>query len=127
MKDNNSISFIIISGIVILCIFASIVAFNMLPNNKESTSYFVKVEDDIDAKIESLHFSNGDLIINTIGNPQEYCVKTTKSEPDINNICWKQMNNNKAIIKAYEYKKYYVWIRDSKGNISESKSINTIN
>ena len=125
MKNNNSTSFIIISGIVILCVFASVIALNMLPNNKESTSYFVKVEDELEAKIDSIDFINGEIILKTIGNPKEYCIKTTKSEPDISNICWKEIFDNKAITKAYGYKKYYVWIKDKKGNISKSKSINT--
>ena len=125
MKSNNSTSFIIITGIVILCVFVGVVAFNILPNNNESTSYYVKVKDNTEAKIESLKYDNGNLTITTSGKTKEYCVKTTKSEPDLNNICWKKMTGNKAIVKAYGYKKYYVWVKDNENIISKFTSINT--
>lgn len=125
MENNNSTSFIIIVGIIILCVFVAVVAFNVLPNNIKSVSYYAKVKDEAESKIETLYYDKGNLIINTSGNPKEYCVKTTKTEPDSNNICWKQIINNNAITKAYGYKKYYVWIKDSNGNISKPESINT--
>ena len=123
-KNNNMTTFIIVSGITVLCIFAMVLAVNLLPNH-ESNSYYVKVEDNMGAKIEELYINNNKLIITTSGDAKEYCVKSTKSTPETNNICWKQIENNTASISIYKYKKYYVWIKDNSNNISTPMSINT--
>ena len=123
-KNNNMTTFIIVSGILVLCVFAIVLAVNLLPNH-ESNSYYVKVEDNMGAKIEELYINNNKLIITTSGDAKEYCVKSTKSTPETNNICWKQIENNTASISIYKYKKYYVWIKDNSNNISTPMSINT--
>lgn len=123
-KNNNMVTFIIVSGILVLCIFAIVLAVNLLPNH-ESNSYYVKVEDNMGAKIEELYINNNKLIITTSGDAKEYCVKSTRSTPESNNICWKQIENNTASISIYKYKKYYVWIKDNSNNISTPMSINT--
>lgn len=82
MKNNNSTTFIVVSSIFVLCVFAFVVAYNILPNNKESNSYYVKVGDDMSAKIETVEIHDGKLYITTSGDPIEYCVKSTKSKPD---------------------------------------------
>lgn len=124
MKKNNISTFIIVSGILVLIVFTFVLVLNLLPNH-ESNSYFVKVGDEMSAKIESLDISDNRLNITTSGDTKEYCVKSTKSTPDSNNICWKSINNNTASISIYKYKKYYVWIKDYSGNISSPMSINT--
>lgn len=123
-KNNNMTTFIIVSGILVLCVFVVVLAVNLLPNH-ESNSYYVKVEDNMGAKIEELYINNNKLIITTSGDAKEYCVKSTKSTPETNNICWKQIENNTASISIYKYKKYYVWIKDNSNNISTPMSINT--
>lgn len=125
MKKNNSTSFIVFAGILVLCVFAFVAAYNLLPNNKESNSYYVKVGDEMSAKIEGLDITNGTLNITTSGDAVEYCVKSTKSTPETNNLCWKSIKNNTASISIYRHKKYYVWIKDTNGNISNPMSINT--
>lgn len=125
MKNNNSTSFIIFSGILVLCIFTVVATLNILPKNKESDSYYVKVNEDMSAKVESLNIENGKLVITTSGDTEEYCVKSTRSMPENNNLCWKKVENNTATISIYQNKKYYVWIKDTKGNISFPMSLNT--
>lgn len=125
MKGNNSTTFIIFGGILILCIFTSITVVNLLPRNNQSNSYYVKVEDEMSAKVETLDIENNRLKITTSGDVAFYCVKSTKSTPDNNNICWKKIENNTASISIYHHKKYYVWIKDINGNISSPMSINT--
>ena len=49
---NNTTSFIITAGVVILIVFTGVVYFNMIPSN-ESDSYYVSVHDDLTDKIES--------------------------------------------------------------------------
>ena len=124
MKKNNMSTFIIVSGILVLSVFTFILVINLLPNY-ESNSYYVKVGDEMSAKIEALDIKDNKLNITTSGDAKEYCVKSTKSTPDSNNICWKSINNNTASISIYKYKKYYVWIKDFSGNISSPMSINT--
>ena len=124
-KDDNQITFIIVVGVIILCVFSFIFASSLLPINNESDSYFVKLEDDMNAKIESLDIENNKLKITMSGDTVSYCVKSTKSNPSVNSLCWKKVDNNVATISIYQYKKYYVWIKDANGNISIPMSINT--
>lgn len=125
MKNNRMSTFIIVSGIIVLVVFSFVVAINLLPNNVFSDSFYVKVEDDMSAKIESLDMNNNVLTITTSGDAIKYCVKSTKSTPKDNSICWKDINDNTAKISVYSNEKYYIWIQDKEGNISSPMSINT--
>ena len=125
MKNNNSTSFIVFAGLFVLCVFTAVSAINILSRNKQSNSYYVKVGDEMSAKIDALDIENGRLNIKTSGDTTLYCVKSTKSTPDDSNICWKKIENNTATISVYYNKKYYVWIKDINGNISNPMSINT--
>ena len=123
-NNQNQVTFIIIASIIILCVFAVVVAINFLPNF-ESDSYYVKVEDEMSAKIESLDILDNKLKITMSGDAKEYCVKSTKSTPSSNSLCWKKVEDNTATISIFPYKKYYVWVKDIDGNISIPMSINT--
>ena len=125
MKKTNEKTILILLAVLILGVFTGVIASNLLPDNKHSNSYFVKVEDDMGAKIESMVIDDGNLIITTSGDAKSYCVKSTKSTPAANALCWKDINDNTASISIYNYKKYYVWIKDINGNISIPMSINT--
>ena len=124
MKNNSITSFIIVLGIIIFIIFSSVLLVNLLPSY-ESNSYYGKVDVDMDAKLEYMHVDNYKLNIKTFGNAIEFCVKATRTTPEINNICWKKLNNNNGSVSVYRHKKYYVWIKDSNNNISTRASINT--
>ncbi len=124
-QSNNQTSFIIFAGIFIVCIFTVVATTNIIPRNNASDSYYVKVEEDINAKIEAFSIKNNKLIISTSGDASECCVKSTKTTPSENSLCWKKINNNEAIISVYENKKYYIWLKDNKGNISTPVSTNT--
>ena len=86
MNKNNQSTFILTAGLIVLIILTVVSVYNILPRNKESNSFYVKVEDDMSAKIESIESKNGKLDITTSGDAKEFCVKPTKSTPDINNI-----------------------------------------
>lgn len=124
MKKNNTTSFIIISGIIVLIVFAIVAAINLLPSH-ESNSYYVKVGDDMSAKIESVNIEDGKLLITTSGDPVEYCVKSTRTKPSVNSICWNKVINNNASISIFQGKKYYVWIKDDTDNISNYLIVNS--
>ena len=123
-KNNNMTSFIIVTGLIILLVFTAVLGINILPNY-ESNSYYVKVGDEMSAKIEALDIKKNKLNITTSGDAIYYCVKSTRSTPESNNICWKKIENNTASISVYKYKKYYVWVKDTNNNISSPMSINT--
>lgn len=125
MKENNELTFIITAGILVVVTFASVLIYNLMPKNTESNSYYVKVNEEMSAKIESLEINNSKLNIATSGDALKYCVKSTKSTPSKSSICWKNIANNNASISIYEYKKYYIWIMDTKGQISSPMSLNT--
>lgn len=123
MKGSRQTSFIIIAGVLVLGVFTFVVAYNLLPRNRQSNSYYVKVGETMSAKVDSLNIDGNVLTINTLGDATEYCVKTTRTTPDNGNICWKKIENNMAEINIYNYKKYYIWIKDASGNISSPMSI----
>ena len=123
-NENNSSAFIIAAGIVILIVFSVVTVINLLPNY-ESNSYFVKVDKEMSAKIESINIEDGKLLITTSGDPIEYCVKSTRTEPIANALCWNKVEDNKASISVFQHKKYYIWIKDEEGNISNYLSVNS--
>ena len=125
MKNNNKTTFIIVSGILVLVVFTFVATINILPKITSSDSYFVKAEDDMSAKVEALEIKNGKLTVITSGDAIEYCVKSTKSTPTDNALCWKKIENNKATISVYDYEKYYIWIKDTEGKVSSPMSVNT--
>lgn len=125
MKENNELTFILTTGILVLVVFTAVIIYNLMPQNAESNSYYVKVNEEMSAKIEALEIKNSKLNIVTSGDALKYCVKSTRSTPANNSICWKNISDNKASISIYKYKKYYIWIMDEKGQISSPMSINT--
>ena len=124
MKENNSTTFIIFTGLTILCIFTAVATINLLPEHNKSNAYYTKVDEEIDGKIESININSNKLNIITSGNIIEYCIKTTKTPPKQNNICWKKINNNNITTAIYPDKKYYIWIKDNQNKISTPTSIN---
>lgn len=122
-KSNNKTTFIIIAGIFILCVFAYVATINLLPNNS-SNSFFIK-NDNINASIDNVELVEGKLQITTSGESSDICVKATKSIPNNNAICWKELENNSVSISIFVGKEYFIWIRDYDGNISNYMIYNT--
>ena len=123
MKKNKNNVFIIITGIFIILVF-SVVLKNNINTKYESDSYYASDENNINAKISAYSIQNGKLFITTKDSSQ-ICIKTTKSIPDENHICWKNIENNRYSQSVYKNKKYYLWTKDEFGNLSSVKSIYT--
>ena len=87
--------------------------------NDNDDKYYAKPNEDMIARIDKITKGEDKLIITTIGNPVAYCLKTTKSIPQNNSLCWNKIENNKVEVSYFKYKKYYVWIKDNEGRISE--------
>lgn len=111
------------AGILVLSIFTVIAVYNIMPKNRESNSYYVKVGEEMDAKIEDFVIDKEHLTITTSGDVAEYCVKSTRSTPSPSSLCWKKIENDTATISIYAYKKYYIWLKDDSGSISIPLSI----
>lgn len=122
MKNNNN-TFIVAGGILILSVFSFVIAKNILPDNNDN-QYYAKPNENMTAKIDKIEKENNKIIITTVGDPKAYCLKTTKSIPSINSLCWNKIENNKVELSYFEYKKYYVWIKDKDNRISERVVIN---
>lgn len=122
MKNSNS-TFIVAGGILILSVFSFVIAKNILPDNNDN-QYYAKPNENMTAKIDKIEKENNKIIITTVGDPTAYCLKTTKSIPSINSLCWNKIENNKVELSYFEYKKYYVWIKDKDSRISERVVIN---
>ena len=133
----NKLSIKII-GTLIVVVFFLVLALNILPNTSNLSNNSVIPSDitenntainkDNGAKIISLNIENDKLKIVFDNEVSEYCIKTTKTKPTMNNICFKKIQNNTVYTSIYKYKKYYIWTKDYNGNISnyistESKNI----
>ncbi len=125
MKGSKQTSFIIVAGILVLAVFIFVVTYNMLPRNRQSNSYYVKVGETMSAKIDSINIDNDTLVLTTLGDAIEYCVKSTRTTPGPGNICWKKIHDNKATIQIYNYKQYYIWIKDTSGTVSSPMRIDS--
>lgn len=132
----NKLSIKII-GTLIVVVFFFVLALNILPNTSNLSNNSVIPSDITEnniidkgnsAKIISLNIENDKLKIVFDNEVSEYCIKTTKTKPTMNNICFKKIQNNTVYTSIYKYKKYYIWTKDYNGNISnyistESKNI----
>ena len=134
----NKLSIKII-GTLIVVVFFFVLILNILPDTSNSSNNSV-ISDDINtstnintnetngAKIISLSMENDKLKIVLDDGVSEYCIKTTKTKPTMNSICFKRVDTNIVYTSIYKYKKYYIWTKDYNGNISnyistESKNI----
>ena len=132
MKKNDTMKpFIIVSGIMILIIFTVILGINVATKLEEDSNEGTGLETSAkyvtfeSAKVEKMDVKDNKLYITTSGDAKKFCAKSTKSTPEDNNICWKDIDDNESSISVYKNKKYYVWIKDSDNNISNPVSINT--
>lgn len=133
----NKLSIKII-GTLIVVVFFFVLILNILPDTSNSSNNSVISNDitenntainkDNGAKIISLSMENDKLKIVLDDGVSEYCIKTTKTKPTMNSICFKRVDTNIVYTSIYKYKKYYIWTKDYNGNISnyistESKNI----
>lgn len=123
MKNNKATAFITAGGLIILGVFSIVCTMNLIPQGIMSDSYYAKLEEDMTSKIESITIDTGTLVVVTSGNADSVCVKATKSVPTNNSVCWKKVSDDKIQISVFEEKVYYVWLKDSEGNVSASREI----
>lgn len=137
----NKLSIKII-GTLIVVIFFFVLILNIMPSNSNSnnnlstnsvisndisTSTNINTNETNGAKIISLSMENDKLKIVLDDGVNEYCIKTTKTKPSVNSICFKRVDTNIVYASIYKYKKYYIWTKDYNGNISNYISVDSRN
>lgn len=118
MKQNRFTSQIIIFGVIVIGVFVYVATINLINGN--SSNNFYASDKKVDGKIDNYYVSNNKLIVEVSGNIQSICVKTTRSIPENNSICWNDVVDSRYDISVFEYKSYYIWIRDVNGNVSDA-------
>lgn len=111
MKDLNKKTTIFVLGILIIIVFTFISVSSLLNFQKESNNYYIKLNDKIEEKLEKIEVVDNQLFINTNDDKIIYCIKTTKSTPTNNSLCWNSVKNNEAVINLYSFKQYYLWLK----------------
>ena len=120
----NKLSIKII-GTLIVVVFFFVLILNILPGTNINTN------ETNGAKIISLSMENDKLKIVLDDGVSEYCIKTTKTKPTMNSICFKRVDTNVdtniVYTSIYKYKKYYIWTKDYNGKISNYTSVDSRN
>ena len=123
MKNVNQTTFKIVLGIIILFVFSYVSYLNIKTDVLQSDSYFAKNEEEMIAKIESYEINDSTLKLVTSGDIKSYCIKSTRSEPNEDSICWKDTDTNINFINVLKGNRYYLWIKDENNNISNFRII----
>ena len=134
----NKLSIKII-GTLIVVVFFFVLALNIMPSNgsnknlstnsviSNNISSSINTNETNGAKIISLSMENDKLKIVLDDGVSEYCIKTTKTKPTMNSICFKRVDTNIVYTSIYKYKKYYIWTKDYNGKISNYTSVDSRN
>lgn len=122
-KENKSMLFFML-GIVVIVMLSIISLVNVFQKiEEESYSLAPSINENNLTGISSLEIDDNILNIYASNNNVDFCIKTTKSTPELNNICWKKTVNNNLKVSLLKYKKYYIWVKDLNNNIKGPQSI----
>lgn len=111
--------YIVLVIVVILFFGIAVYVINDNYNNMKANSIQLANDD-----LKNISYENGKIRIDVSNNIKEYCIKTTKSKPSKNNICFNRINNT-AYVSVYENKKYYLWLIDNNGILSDYIELNS--
>ena len=125
MKDTKTTSYILILGMIVLGIFTYVAVSNIFGDNISSNQFFSKTNKEVDAYIDNTQIIDDKLLITTGGDARELCIKTTKTKPSVNALCWTSVENNTVSLSVYNYKTYYIWLKDSNNKISDCVEYNS--
>lgn len=108
----------VIIGAFILGVFMAISVINMSGVNNYQLSTNV---------VKRINYDDGKINIKTREDIASVCVKSTKTEPAVDSLCWIDTIDNETTISIYEYKTYYIWVKDGNGLVSYYNKYNTQN
>ena len=117
MNNTKLTTPIIFMGVFIFCIFTYVSVINIFIN-KSSDSYLSSENSPINATIKNTEYQKGKLIVTISGEAVKGCIKSTKTIPDSNSTCWKEIDNYQFSSSVLKNKTYYIWIMDKNGLIS---------
>lgn len=117
MKSSNLNAMTIVLGVFILFVFSYISVTNLIPSNA-TNKYYASDDIGIDARIIKTDIIDGRLVVNIEGDAIKGCIKTTKSNPKINDFCWIDIVDNSFSTSIFKNKKYYIWLIDKDNKIS---------
>lgn len=107
---------ILVIGILFFSIAVYVINNNYSNMQANSTGY-------VNEDVRNISYENNKLRIDVSSNIDKYCIKTTKTKPEKNNICFNKITNT-AYASIYEYKKYYLWLLDKNDVVSDYIEIN---
>lgn len=104
--------YLVVIVVILIGILFTSVGINTINNSNEISNNTVT-----DTNL-NLSYENNKLRLDVTDSTKEFCIKTTKSKPNINNICFNKINNT-AYVSVYTYQRYYLWLKDNNNNISD--------
>ena len=96
--------FFIIVGAIILGLFITISIISLADRN----SYYNSMD-----VIKKIEYIDNKLVITTSDDISSVCVKGTKSDPNMDSLCWVDTEDDKSITSIYEYKTYHIWVKSN--------------
>ena len=118
MNNKKGNKTLVILGAIILGIFIS----TSMVNIAEKDEYYLSTD-----VVKSTNYVDGKLVVETNDYMTSVCVKQTKTEPDLDSLCWVDTIDNKASMSIYEYKTYHIWTKDANNVVSYYAKYNTNN
>ena len=112
--------YIVIASSIVLGVFIAVIFMNLHLANNEGTYYSSSI-------VEAINYESGKLSVTVKNENSAVCIKQTKTTPSNNSLCWTNTINRSVKMSIYEYKTYYVWIKDSNGVIKYYGKYNTNN
>ena len=112
--------YIVIASSIVLGVFIAVIFMNLHLANNEGTYYSSSI-------VEAINYESGKLSVTVKNENSAVCIKQTKTTPSNNSLCWTNTINRSVKMSIYEYKTYYVWIKDSNGVITYYGKYNTNN
>ena len=109
MDNKKKKTFLVVIGAIILGIFMSISIINILSDDE----YFLST-----SVVEKIDYTDGKLIVKTRDDIKSVCIKQTKTTPGLDSLCWVDTINNVSTTSVYEYKTYYIWVKDNNNAIT---------
>ena len=116
MKNKKTI--LLYLGAIIMCLFGGILFFNL--QVEDNNSFYSKIENN------NIRLTKEGIKVHISADIRysKYCVKSTKTVPNKNNICWKDIEGDTVSIPTIDSEKNYLWLLDSNNNVSQTIEVN---
>ena len=135
--ENNNLIMIVMAGII-LSIFGYVALVNVttpialnsilgMATNENQMYRPMPDSDqeiiDINAGIDMVIMTESNVNVIVYGEVLAYCVKTTKSTPTNNALCWQEITDDSINFSVIKGRRSYLWLKDTDNNISSRYTI----